>query len=182
MNDAPQLFFFTHAAADPGLKALATFCASGLLFLMLSGLLALCITHRHRLTRARVTRLLLTALIALAAARILNGLVLSERPYLLHGYDPLMQVSANNGFPSDHALAAMMTVLGALMIAPRWTGAFLVGTLLVMCGRLAVGAHHSLDVLGSVGTVLVAAVVASVPPLPESWRSPRVRSAKRAAA
>jgi len=43
---------------------------------------------------------------------------------------------------------------------------------LVMIGRLGVGAHHTLDVLGSVAIVAVAARVARAIPLPARWAAP----------
>jgi len=54
----------------------------------------------------------------------------------------------------------------------RWAPAFVAGVVLVMIGRLGVGAHHTLDVLGSVAIVIVAALVARAIPLPARWSAP----------
>jgi membrane-associated phospholipid phosphatase len=42
----------------------------------------------------------------------------------------------------------------------------------MLIGRLGVGAHHTLDVLGSLAIAVVAALVAALLPLPAAWRRP----------
>ena len=49
-------------------------------------------------------------------------------------------------------------------------------TLFIMLGRLAIGAHHTLDVVGSVALVLVAFLVANWLPLPTRWDQSRSMS------
>jgi len=48
----------------------------------------------------------------------------------------------------------------------------MVGTLLVMLGRLAVGAHHTEDVVGSVVIVAVVALGAAALRFPPAWDRP----------
>jgi membrane-associated phospholipid phosphatase len=54
----------------------------------------------------------------------------------------------------------------------RWLGAFVVGVVLVGLGRLGVGAHHTLDVVGSLAIAAGAALVVALLPLPAAWQRP----------
>ncbi len=85
---------------------------------------------------------------------------------------PLIPVARDNGFPSDHTLLAAFLTAALWWIDRRALAAFAVGTLLVMVGRLGVGAHHTLDVLGAVGIVAAAALVVAALPLPVAWNRP----------
>ena len=49
---------------------------------------------------------------------------------------------------------------------------FAAGTALVLLGRLGIGAHHTIDVLGSVAIVAVVAFFIAVVPLPPAWNAP----------
>lgn len=84
----------------------------------------------------------------------------------------LIPVSHDNGFPSDHTLLAAALTASLWWIDRRLLLAFAGGTLLVMLGRLGVGVHHTLDVLGAVGIAAVAAVVVRAVPLPATWDRP----------
>ncbi len=58
--------------------------------------------------------------------------------------------------------------------------AFAVGTVLVMLGRLGIGAHHTEDVLGSAAIMVVAAFVSRVAPFPLTWGRPLFPAPRRA--
>jgi len=51
-----------------------------------------------------------------------------------------------------------------------------------MAGRLGIGAHHTIDVLGAVGIVGATALVASALPLPAAWNRPLLPPRWRASA
>lgn len=86
---------------------------------------------------------------------VLGRVIHDPRPYLAEHYAPLAHVASDNGFPSDHTLVVALLAGWAFWIDRRWVPVFPVGVLGVMLGRLAIGAHHTLDVLGS---VLIAAL------------------------
>lgn len=76
------------------------------------------------------------------------------RPFLLLAVEPLIRVSAvTKSFPSDHAAVAFF--LASLLVSHRrkWWWAYLVAATVAL-GRVAVGVHYPLDVLGGalVGT------------------------------
>ena len=95
---------------------------------------------------------------------------------------PLIPVARDNGFPSDHTLLAAFLTATLWWIARRALAVFAVGTLLVMAGRLGIGAHHTIDVLGTVGIVAAAALVVAVLPLPVAWNWPLLPPRWRATA
>jgi len=85
---------------------------------------------------------------------------------------PLIPVVRDNGFPSAHTLRAATLTATLWWIDRRALAAFAVGTLLVMAGRLGIGAHHTIDVLGAVGIVVTAALVVAALSLPMAWNRP----------
>jgi undecaprenyl-diphosphatase len=116
--------------------------------------------------------------VAYVASRILTGVIYDPRPYLVEHLRPLMALSRDNGFPSDHTLLAAALAASLWWIDRRLVLPFAVGAVLVMLGRLGVGAHHTLDVLGSVAIVTAAAVLAGALPLPVAWKAPLLRRAE----
>jgi membrane-associated phospholipid phosphatase len=85
---------------------------------------------------------------------------------------PLIAVARDNGFPCDHVLLGAYLAASLGWIDRRVLPASAVGMLLVLLGRLGVGAHHTIDVLGSVGSVAVAALVTLALPLPATCHRP----------
>lgn len=171
LPDSLQALLHAQAAHHALLGRLAVFCATTLLYLLVAALAALGLTRRPQLTWGLAARVTLSLAVAAGLTLLLGGLVPDPRPYLTGHYRPLTHVAADNGFPSDHALIAALLTGWAGWLARRAAPLFALGLLLVMLGRLAIGAHHSLDVLGSVvfaGTGLAAAARLR---LPAGWQT-----------
>jgi undecaprenyl-diphosphatase len=66
---------------------------------------------------------------------------------------------ADNGFPSDHTLYAMV-VAATLFVFKRKTG-ILVGVLAVLIGlaRVSAGVHHPVDIIASVVIAIIATLL-----------------------
>ncbi|HEX8035798.1 MAG TPA: phosphatase PAP2 family protein, partial [Ktedonobacterales bacterium] len=92
--------------------------------------------------------------------------------YVVAHQQPIVPIAHDNGFPSDHTLMAMVLTTSLWWLWRRFVPYFAVGTLLVMLGRLGIGAHHTFDVVGSVVIVLVVALVVGMLPLPRAWTTP----------
>lgn len=135
---------------------------------------ALCVYNRGTITRATAGRLMVMSVLALVAAKVANGLILDPRPYLLAHRAPLAAVARDNGFPSDHVLLAADLAAALYWIDRPAVPLFTLGALIVAAGRLGIDAHHTLDVLGSGGIILISALVAARLPLGPSWTLPLI--------
>ena len=159
-------------------RELAIFCAAYLIFVLAAGWVVALVVHRDRVTLDAIARIALLMVVAFIVAKVLNQIISDPRPFVVEHTQPLAPVSHDNGFPSDH------TLFGAALTASLWwirrqlMPLFALGTLLVMAGRLAIEAHHSLDVLGSVAIVLVVALLIAALPLPRTWERPVLASAR----
>ncbi len=102
---------------------------------------------------------LLTCVISFCIARVLHRIVQSPRPAVRHGITPLIPVSTDNGFPSDHALL-VFSLASILFVFNHEIGVILfVIALVVGIARVRAGAHHSLDILGSIVIALVSTIL-----------------------
>jgi undecaprenyl-diphosphatase len=142
---------------------LAVFCAQFLIFVQAAlafGMIAKLLPQRRHLIRRRwlVSMVCLCALSGLLAA--VGGLVYHDpRPFVSDGVTSLIKHKANNGFPSDHALAAAVTVAGVGLLSPIAAVPLAALAVAVDWGRVACRAHHPIDVIGSTGIVLLALVL-----------------------
>ncbi|WP_309571365.1 phosphatase PAP2 family protein [Deinococcus sp.] len=169
MTDTFQQALHTAAASGPLPRGLAVFCASALLLVLVAGFAALAFRHRDRLDWRMAARIAVSGAVALLVTQVLVHVVSDPRPYLVEHYPPLAHVSADNGFPSDHTLVAALLTGWAAWLSRRAWAAFAGGVLLVALGRLGIGAHHTLDVVGSVLIAAVSVGVAQVVPYPPAW-------------
>lgn len=175
MPDAIQQGVQTLAAQNALTRDIAIFCAAALVYLLSVAWVLVVVRCRTTLTVATVARLIILGLLAYVLSTALSHVIIDPRPYIVAHTRPLIPVARDNGFPSDHVLLAA----SLWWIERRLLLAFAVGTPLVLLGRLGIGAHHTLDVLGSVALVAVAALVTRALPLPATLHrpllSPRVR-------
>jgi len=172
MQDILQRALEAAASADLVLRAIAVVCADWVAYVAGVVALAAVVWRRDRLTPAMVARVALAAALALGIAVVLSRVVPDPRPFIAAHTRPLIAVSADNGFPSDHVLLAAFFTSALWWFERRLIPVCALLTLLVMVGRLAVGAHHALDVVGSVAIVLVAFAVAALLPLPAALGRP----------
>jgi len=85
---------------------------------------------------------------------------------------PVTPIARDNGFPSDHTLLATLLAASLCWVDRRLVSPFALVVVLVMAGRLAIAAHHPLDVLGSVLIVCAALSLATALPLPAGLQRP----------
>lgn len=170
MTDALQHALHAAAAQSAPLGALAVFAANDLPFVLLAALAALAWFNRTKLTWQLAGRVVVSGILSLLLAKVLGHLVADPRPYLAEHYPPLAHVSADNGFPSDHTLMAALFTGWAAWFSRRWWPVFALGTLVILLGRLGIGAHHTLDVLGSLLIAAASLGITAVLPWPQGWR------------
>ena len=184
MTDALQQSLHAAAANSGFLKTLAVLCANYLIVLMAAAFAGLAWMYRERVTREFVVRVALSGAIAFLCVLVLGPTVHDPRPYIAEHYEPLAHVASDNGFPSDHTLVVSLLTGWLLWLLPsaarrRWLPVFALGVLAVAFGRLAIGAHHTLDVAGSVVIAALSVGLASLLRLPAPWQRPLLNLAPK---
>lgn len=179
MTDPIQHALHSAATQNPLLASLSVFCASGLLFVLVALLALTGLLNLRRLTWRLVARVVSSLAVAALLTLLLNHVFTDVRPFVVEHYTPLAHASNDNGFPSDHGLVAALLVFWAWWIDRRWLPLFIVGMLAVMAGRLAIGAHHTLDILGSLIFAAAGFAAASVLRFPARWGDRTVSRAQR---
>jgi len=106
---------------------------------------------------------LLGAGIAFLLLTIAAGLHTDPRPFVQNpALHPLIKHSADNGFPSDHCLAAGL-ITGVLAVRHRRVGAVLAGAaVLLAAARVAAHVHHLQDVAAGLALGVLAGLLATV--------------------
>jgi undecaprenyl-diphosphatase len=98
------------------------------------------------------------AVVSYIIALTVGHLYYDPRPFVIDGVAPLIPHAPDNGFPSDHALLAFVLAAIGWFWNKRLGVLLGVFAILVAVGRVAVGVHHPIDVIGS---ALIAIVVVS---------------------
>lgn len=181
MHDVLQQAMYAFATQSGAATKLVVFCAQYLVFVMALAWLGAAFMARRRLTLDTLVRIAVLVVVAYIVAKVLNHVVVDIRPYKVDHETALTSVSNDNGFPSDHALLAAAITASLWWINRRLIWPFALLTVFVMLGRLGIGAHHTLDVVGSVAIVLVVAVIVALLPLPAALDRPLLAAGESAA-
>jgi membrane-associated phospholipid phosphatase len=168
IQQAVQAWTYQNTLARAG----AIVCAVVFVYLLGLAWLVVVAWQRTTLTVATVARVVALGVLAYLVSKVLTHVIVDPRPFIEAHSQPLIPTSRDNGFPSDHALLVSALWASLWWIDRRWLGAFVVGVVLVGLGRLGVGAHHTLDVVGSLAIAAGAALVVALLPLPAAWQRP----------
>ena len=181
MQDAIEQAVYALASHNVVAREVVILCAAVVVYLLVLAWLAVVARQQARLTLATTGHVVVLGVLAYLLAKVLGHLIADPRPYLVDHVRPLIPVAHDNGFPSDHTLLAAVLTASLWWIDRRLLLAFAVGTVLVLLGRLGIAAHHTIDVLGSVGTATVAALVSLRVRLPAAWNRPLLPALRHAA-
>lgn len=97
--------------------------------------------------------------LAYVIAKIASFLYFNPRPFVSEHITPLIAHTADNGFPSDHMLLGGAVAAILFMYNKKLGAAAFVAALIVGASRVYAGIHHGTDILGSIGIVLITAVL-----------------------
>ncbi len=98
--------------------------------------------------------------IAFVISRIAGHFYFDPRPFVIGNFTPLISHVVDNGFPSDHTLAAAALAVAVFPFSKKATGAAIAIALAVGAARVYVGVHHWIDIVGSVGIAIAAGLAA----------------------
>lgn len=169
MQDSLQRALQSLAYHNAAIGDAAIVCAAVLVYVMCAVWLIVLAWRHATVTLGAGLRIVALFVLAFAASRVLGHVVIDPRPYIVEHMRPLIALSHDNGFPSDHTLLVAVVATSLWWIDRRWLAIFAVGVVLVAAGRLGIGAHHTLDVVGSAVIAVAATVVAGLIPLPGAW-------------
>jgi membrane-associated phospholipid phosphatase len=114
--------------------------------------------HRDRYLAAVLTGV--SAVVALGVNQLVAGMWFEQRPFVaLHGVTMLLSHSADNSFPSDHAVIAGALAIGTLLFARRWGIVAVVVAVLLAVARVYAGMHYPIDVIAGLAIGAVVALV-----------------------
>lgn len=105
-------------------------------------------SYNHKKQLAKIA--LVSIVLAIGMDKLLNQIISSPRPFTADGVVPLFTHVADNGFPSEHTLLAI--VIAALVCIQNKKIGLVLVLLAVTIGiaRVVAGVHHLIDVLGAI--------------------------------
>ena len=115
----------------------------------------------------------LTLFLSYVVALIARHFWYDPRPFVIGGFPPLIPHTADNGFPSDHALlaaalAVVVQYFDKKMAVVLWLVAALIGV-----ARVIAQVHHPIDILGSFAIALGMGIAAHAI-IGQLWKSKQI--------
>lgn len=130
------------------LNTLIIFSAQYLIFII-AIIATVFVFNLEALKRKSIIKLLvISSVVGLVMDKILNYFISSPRPFVVNGTVPSFAHLANNGFPSEHTLAAIL-IAAVIFVYNRKLG-ILLGVLGTVIGisRVLAKVHNPIDILG----------------------------------
>ena len=153
------MLFFTCPSYNRFMDTLIVIGAKYVIFVV--GLAAIvCTLLSERTVRNNIVKIaVLSFPLAFLIAFIASLLYYDTRPFVAENTRPLIPHAADNGFPSDHTLYAM--VMATIIFAYNRTIGVLLVILAILVGvsRVMAGVHYPVDIVGSVAIAAVATCV-----------------------
>lgn len=143
------------------MDSVITFAAQYLLFIMVVAFAAVWLLGTDRAGKLRLVAAAAIGLVVAVLFLVAAGKLHSDpRPFVqnprLH---PLFQHASDNGFPSDHSIAAGLIAGLALSRSRLWGAAFALAAFCVAAARVAAHVHHVQDVVAGLILGGIAAVI-----------------------
>lgn len=134
------------------------FCAQYLFIFVILGL-AIAWFQVDKSTKVKfIVATILAGGIAFALSRIAGHLYYDPRPFVTEHVKPLFSHTADNGFPSDHALLTGMLTAITYFYNKKVANFMLVLTLIIGVARVLAKVHSPLDIAGGWAFGIIGAV------------------------
>jgi undecaprenyl-diphosphatase len=128
------------------------------LLIILIALLIIFLENKQ--TKKEMLTILIFAIpLVLILALLGHQFIMDPRPYIVEGVKSIITTSADNGFPSDHTLFAMVPAFLVLIFNKKMGWFLFLLAILVALARVLGKAHHPLDVIAS---TIIAAISVGV--------------------
>jgi len=140
------------------MDAIIVFCAKYLFAAVALLYLLALIQASRKHQRALVLAFIISGIIAVILDKLGGKVYYDPRPFVSQHLTPLIQHSADNGFPSEHTVFSMTTALLLTFYRRRLGAAAIVIALVVGIARVAAHVHSPIDIIGG---IVIAAIAAS---------------------
>lgn len=98
---------------------------------------------------------MISSVLALIVDKVLNQVIVSPRPFVAENIAPLFPHVASNGFPSEHALFAMVIACTIFLYNKKIGALLFTFTLGIGVARVLANVHHPIDILGGITIGLI---------------------------
>lgn len=136
-------------------KELIIFSAQYLPFIIAAIAICFLFTLASEKRKEIIKFFLFSAVIALLFEKVLNYFIYTPRPFVSEGVTPLFSHAANNGFPSEHTLFAMVIATVVFVYSKKLGLLLMLLALLVGITRVLAKVHHPVDIAGSIAIAVV---------------------------
>ncbi len=109
----------------------------------------------------------LSAGVALAVGKVLSVIVDEKRPFVTHPalVHLFFRHAADPGFPSDHATASFAIAVAIMLRNRLWGSIVLLAAAILSVGRVMLGFHYPIDIIGGAVIGTTAALLLWLPPI-----------------
>ncbi len=136
-----------------------TFIASFLIWFMFAGLVILWVID-GKIKKEQALHAFIATLIAWGITEMLKSFIPSQRPFVMHGLNPLtITIPGTASFPSGHSAAAFATAITVWLHERKSGTYFLVLAVLVALGRILSNVHTGADVVAGALIGIVTSVI-----------------------
>jgi len=141
-----------------GMDPIIIFCAKYLFIAVVLLYLVALVQASRKHRKALVVSLIIAGTIAVILDKLGGKLYYDPRPFVSQHVTPLIQHSADNGFPSEHTVFSMSVAFLLTFYRRRLGGLAVLIALAVGVARVAAHVHSPIDIIGG---IIIAAIAAS---------------------
>lgn len=101
-------------------------------------------------------------LVAIILVKIAGSIYYNPRPFVDGNFTPLIPHSSNNGFPSNHTVAAFLVASLLWRYSRRFAGILFIAACTVGVARVLANVHHIEDIIGGIVIAILATLSANI--------------------